>query len=141
MKNDTKTETVPSSGWMFHDKREWKSDPSIKITAGKLKPVSDTITIIGKGSVADKQPGSLGTFTITEKIFNGKPVWKNERGRYLHSANDSTWSVGYEIGSCRIRSSSAPMNPADAHSWVYYSTMWGDMPANITVTCSTNNKN
>ena len=66
---------------------------------------------------------------------------KNESGKYLYSDNDSTWNVGYKIGKYAIKSSSASMNPADAHTWVYTPGNNNDKPANITVTCSTNNKN
>ena len=134
--NRMKSETVPSSGWLWGDGKSWHDDPSIRVTPGKLPSLCDTIIITGKGEVTNKQPKSLGTFSKTEKWFNGKPVWINsESGYYLNSDNDSRWSVGSKIGNYGIKSSSTPINPADAHTWEYW-TGSDDKPANIIITCS-----
>jgi len=128
-----KSEIVPTSGWQYADGESWHDDPSIRVTPGKLQSLCDTIIITGEGEVTNKCPQCLGTFSKTEKWWNGQPVWRNdESGYYLHSG--SGWSVGYEIGYYAIKSSSTPMNPADAHTWEYW-TGEEHKPASIRIEC------
>mgnify|MGYP003334519563 CR=1 FL=1 len=140
LKNESKSETVPTTGWKWADgKGGWHDDPTIKITPGKMQSLCETITIQGQGEVVTEHPSSLGTFTRTDKWFNGLPVFINDKGGYLHSSNANTWSVGSKIGGYFIRSTTAPLCPAQTKEWVYWTGKApGDVkPATITVTCNT----
>ena len=144
LKNESKSETVPTTGWKYldDDGKQWHSDPSIKITPGKLVSVCDTITIKGDWKVVTMQPDSLGTFTRTDKWFNGKPVFINDKGWYLHSGNGGGWNVGEKIGKYFIHSKTAPLCPAKAEEWVSWTGQGSGRvkPATISVSCSTHNQ-
>ena len=135
MRNKRISDREPGSGWLYAA-GEWLSDPSITIRAGELRSVCHTVRLTGHGTVTRARPDSLGTFSRTDQWVNGKPVWVNIHGEYLHSGNDSNWDVSNEIGFYGLRSASAPMSPADLGTdWVYVSR-GKTYPANVSVSCT-----
>lgn len=137
MKNTSKSETLPLTGWMYWNGKQWCSDPSVKIQFGSLSPDQQCgdVRIQMRGAAADKWPKCGGLFTKTDKYFNGKPVFVNNQSLYLHSSGVGTWSVGLKIGRFYIRSTSAGLCPAQIKTWTYW-TGSEDKPADVIISCS-----
>lgn len=130
MKNETGGETVPRTGWQYEEGDKWVEDKSIEITPGLMKPCEE-VTFIGEGKVVTKHPDYLGTFTRTDEWYCGRPILMNNKGKYLYCFGD--WKVCGKIGYLSdIRSSTAPLCPADIKNWCDR--------YNITVTCATHKK-
>ena len=53
------------------------------------------------GDAADKWPECDGMFARTDKYYNGKSVFANNNGQYLHSSGNGTLDVGEKIGRVR----------------------------------------
>ena len=69
MKNTSKSETLPLTGWMLGDGKQFHSDPSVKIQFGSLSPDQQCgdVRIQLRGAAADKWPKCGGLFTKTDK--------------------------------------------------------------------------
>ena len=154
LRNTNSSPAPPRSGWQYgDDDGEWVSDPDLTVMT-----ISDTSTLIcpvinirASGAAARKVPDYLGEFTITSQYSAGRPVWRNNRGKYLRvPAGKTTWGVvdNVEINGAGIRSGVAPgLCPASArsryskrfniNSWQYSDNGWHD--GDITVTCSDQN--
>ena len=81
------SDTPPRDGWQYRDDGEYPDDPSLLITPGPLSPLK-SITVQASGDVV--YPDCLGTFTLTDQWRRGRPVYRNEKGKYL-SYSDDCW--------------------------------------------------
>ena len=132
------SDTLPLTDWMFWNGKKWVHDPSIKIQYGDI-PSEDQyvdIAIKLKGFIAEKKPMITGSYNRNGDYYNGKPIFVNKNGQYLHSGDDGSWWVGPQIGKYSIYSKTAGMYPAQIQTWEYW-TQSGDKPAGVTITCST----
>ena len=70
-------------------------------------------------------------------MFNGRPIYVNSYGKYLHVWNKGNWGVGYKIGSYGIKSTGAPLNADHADNWVsaYGLPDDDDIPIDISIEC------
>ena len=149
--NSNRSPAPPRSGWQYYGDGEWRSDPDLSIVT-----ISDTstlicpvITIKATGVAARERPDYLGQFTITNQFSAGRPVWRNNKGKYLLvHADGVSWYVGdnVETGEGEIQSGAAPgLCPAsprsrynkrlNQNSWQYGDGHnWYD--GDITVTCN-----
>ena len=80
-------------------------------------------------------PKYLGTFEATGEEYEGKPVYKNNDGRYLYRHSDGTWRTGYGIGASGIIKSVVDTAecPVSINQWQYSDVGWHS--ADITVEC------
>ena len=80
-------------------------------------------------------PKYLGTFEATGEEYEGKPVYKNNDGRYLYRHSDGTWRTGYGIGASGIIKSAVDTAkcPVSINQWQYADVGWHS--ADITVEC------
>ena len=139
----SKDEGLVSGRWYYlHGSHN--SDKNVKIVYGPMK-ACDNITI--SGDVGDALPDYFGTFKKTNKMFNGKPVFINDGGKYLYSADGDgeksikRWHIAEKIGdedNQLVRSTSAPVCPADDNveiDWEYCNgSDW--VGCNLDVTCN-----
>ena len=86
------TDTPPHDGWQYRVGWQYEHDPSLEITPGPLSPLQ-SITVKASGDVAAKYPNCLGTFTLTDQWICGRPVYMNERGKYLSYSVCAGWSI------------------------------------------------
>jgi len=160
LKNSNSSPAPPRSGWQYNaGDGEFVSDPNLSIvtisdTSNRICPV---INIRARGAAARKVPDALGRFTITNQFSVGRPVWRNNKGKYLSAhPGSSSWLVrdNVETAAGWIQSGAAPgLCPASArsrynkrgnqNSWQYYDgglfgigSKWRD--GDITVTCNRN---
>ena len=114
MKNTSKSQTLPLTGWMWGDGKQLNSDPSVKIKFGPQSSDEQCgdVEIQVRGDAADRWPEGGGVFTRNNKYYNGKSVFVNNNEWYLHCSGDGTWLVGPKIGQSGIRSTSAGLCPA-----------------------------
>ena len=152
--NSNKSPAPPRSGWKYWDTNEWRSDPYLSIvtisdTSTRICPVID---IQATGAAAREVSDYLGQFSITTQFSTGRPMWRNNRGKYLRVHPDSTaWGVvdNVETNFARIRSGAAGgLCPASSrsryhkrfnyNSWQYWDgDEWRE--GDITVTCNNPN--
>ena len=85
LKNPTKSQTLPTTGWMYSNGKSWTADPSLVISPGPLT--------LCKSLTATSD--SLGEFSRTELWWNGKPVFRNRKGRLLRVRliRDGVWGL------------------------------------------------
>ena len=151
LRNTNSSPAPPRSGWQYARSGEFVSDPDLTVVT-----ISDTSTLIcpviniqASGEADRKVPDYLGQFTITSQFSAGRPVWRNNKGKYLSVHPDKVnWRVtnNVEDTAAGIQSGVAPgLCPASArsrynkrfniNSWKYWD---GDefRDGDITVTCS-----
>ena len=95
-------DTPPLDGWLFRgveDHELLQVDTTLVITRGPMHP-PQTILIEATGEVAALYPRHLGTFTMTDEWYNGRPVYKNEDGKILWGGDEDCCLVG-ECTCCR----------------------------------------
>ena len=101
--------------------------------------MSDNISISATGAAARECPKSFGQFTKLDRWFNGRPLFVNNKGQYLHVSNGGYWFVSSELNEPGICSKGAPLCPGDAKNWTYWDGSKHN-PASITIKCGTHNK-
>ena len=132
--------TVPTnSNWQFWDGNigEWVADPKLKVTKGALAPCPG-VKIYGSGPVVEEwgsylgisKASYLGIFKLTDRMWNGLPVYKNNNGELLHHGTDGSWKVGKPLTWHGIRGFPAGLCPSEATKWTYDAD---DKPADIIV--------
>ena len=111
--------SVPEdSKWEVFDGEEWSVDPDLKIIEGALKPCAGA-TIYGAGPVAHELGEYLGTYKVTNKRWNGHPVYKSKNGFLLHMSSDGYWSASDRLGDHSIRGLPGRLCPSDSDEWEF----------------------
>ena len=115
----------------------YESDPSIEIKHDDSEVACFIITMEMSGSLASKDPKIAGKYQKTKMYYNGRNVFVNVHGRYLHSSSSGTWDIGEKFGEAIIRSNSAALCPATITTW-NYSSFWGTQEkCDVTISCDT----
>ena len=93
-----------------------------------------SVTLSATGA-ANAWPAHLGSYVATGEEYEGKPVYKNNDGRYLYRHSDGTWRTGYGIGASGIIKSAVDTAecPESINQWQYADVGWHS--ADITVEC------
>ena len=150
--NSNTSPAPPRSGWQYWEVNigEDRADPNLSIvtisdTSTRICPI---INISARGAAARKVPDYLGRFTITNQFSAGRPVYRNNRGKYLRvlpgtpdwSVSDNVvtddqriWS-GAAAGLCPASDRSRYNKRRNINSWQYWDNGWRD--GDITVTCT-----
>ena len=135
----TNIEGLPENGsWLYWDlsKKSWQDDKTLTVSSGPLPTLPRLFTVTATGAAADKFPDYLGIFTQTQRWWEGKPVYTNTQGCFLHQGGiDFGWMIGRALGRYVLRGSRARDSPSTEDSWRYW-TESGDKPASVTVTGS-----
>ena len=156
--NPANTPTLPLSGWRCRRRGcgKWRDDPWLTISTTVSPPACTAITISAGPKVTTALPDYLGVFTPTGQYYRGRPLYRNNEGKYL-SMRDSyvgwrvgdeanTWPWYYNPGHISSRSSVGSPCPADPRncynnrenvkSWRYRWSKrdWSD--GDIVVTCT-----
>ena len=97
----------------------WSVDPDLKVTEGSLKPCKGAI-IYGTEGVAREQGDFLGTYKVTNKRWNGHPVYKSNNGRLLHMSSDGYWSASDRLGEHSIRGKPGRLCPSESDEWEFW---------------------
>ena len=147
LKNEMKTtggpEDLPLSEWRVKSVKKantWEIDPTIKITSGPLTPSCKTIKIEATGPAAEEHPVRLGEFHLSNRWFNGHPIYQNDNGQLLHNMNwhgmvKQWWGIADTLGYSGIRGWPAYLCPSKINKWEYYDGSTWKL-GNFTVTCS-----
>eukprot|EP00092_Neocalanus_flemingeri_P023660 GFUD01025662.1.p1 GENE.GFUD01025662.1~~GFUD01025662.1.p1 ORF type:complete len:380 (-),score=92.13 GFUD01025662.1:97-1167(-) len=135
----TGTEDLAGKEWSFGRDLVWTKDDSIEfipLTSSSCLQCS-SILLTSTGPASKEQPDYLGTFNKVPSSFSaGRPVYKNEAGKFLMIKNEyTTFSVwddmerrvragkdGGDEGARGLRSMSGPTcvtNLGEGHEWQY----------------------
>ena len=96
MKNETKSEEIPTSGWKVDcGSGNWKDDPTLTIRHGPLIPLCDEVTITVNGPKAQEWSKQVGVYKRSSKWWFGHPVFINSNGKYLYIRRTG-WAVAEE---------------------------------------------
>ena len=148
--NQANTSKLPLSGWfcslVLGD--EWKADRSLSISVAESPPACTAIAISAGPEVTRAVPDYLGDFTPTGQYSMGRPVFTNNKGKYLSMRNtDHGWCVSdgvnnwHGIVSPSSTGSPCPADPRNSYSTRYNQKSWlywrrsGDLEGDIVVTC------
>ena len=130
--NPRPSKTPPTIGWQYWDDggKSWKVDLTLTVSYG---PLPRQFTVTATGAAAVKWQGILGVFTRTEMWWNGRQVYVNRQGQFLHhGAGDAGWMIGPTIGKYYLKGTGASYSPASQKGWRYW-TGSRDKPASVTV--------
>ena len=121
--------TTSTSRWQFYcqDHKQLHDDLTLKVTSGPLPPLPRQFTVTNKpgcqpcaGARAPWQ-SYLGVFNRTERWWDGRPVYVNMRGMFLHHGpKDLGWVIGIKLGTFVLRGSRARHSPADEDKWGFF---------------------
>ena len=125
--NPTKSKTLPKfqsdNDWLCWDDtaKTWLLDPSLNIIPGPLSFLSMKYIVTGLGDVARRWPSALGVFTRTQRWWNGRPVFENSKGWFLHHGAGVGWMIGSRIGKHELMGSTwSHHSPAGENNWKYF---------------------
>ena len=91
--NPANTPTLPLSGWRCNlGGGAMKDDPFLTISAAESPPACTVVTISAGPEGTTVLPDYLGDFTPTGKYRLGRPVYRNNKGKYLNAV--AGWKVG-----------------------------------------------
>ena len=125
MVNDSRTETIPTSGWLFSaDSVDgWPADPTIKIHFGRLN-FCPSINVQFFGSTSEEYPYYDGLFEYSEKWHNGRPIYINPHRRFLFAGSGSGpgsgWTISNEVGKISLASDYASLCPGGVNDWKFW---------------------
>lgn len=146
LKNEEKTggpEDVPLSNWLVKDGDSWEIDHTIKITREPLTPACKTIKIEATGTAAEEQLMRLGDYQLSNRWYNGHPVYQHDNGQLLYTLNNKAkniadfWGVSKTLGWYGIRGSPIYLCPSKSTKWEYWVESTSEFKlGNITVTCT-----
>ena len=133
--NPISSKTPPYSGWQIVGlfPGDLWFDPSVTVTNGPLPHLASQFMVTASGGAAAKW-SSLGLFTRTERWWNGRPVFVNTHGRFLHHGFGSDgWMIGKKFRYGTLRGSQAHFSPESERNWSYaHYGAW--KPASVNVT-------
>ena len=144
LRNLRPSKSPPSSDWQYADEGTYHDDDRISVTPGLLPPLPRHFMVTASGDAAEKWPSHLGVFTLTDRWWNGRPVYVNTKGQFLsYGQVDDGWVIGSPLGYYALR------NDAWAHhthhpakqGWSYWTGTewkWSGSSVNVTVTSSQN---
>ena len=106
--------------WVAPDKM-WTGDPYLTIFPGPLSDLSPAYTVTASGDAARRLPAALGMFTMTQRWWNGRPVFENNKGWFLHHGQSVGWMIGSKIGRHELMGSTwSHYSPASEKDWRYF---------------------
>ena len=100
LKNETKSEEIPTTGWKVNFRLNsipgWKVDPTLAIHHGPLIPLWDEITVTVDGPKVQEWSKQAGVYKRSCKWWSGHPVYTNSSGKNLFTSVYG-WSVAGEL--------------------------------------------
>jgi len=121
LKKYLNSSSVPKSNWRVWNFHQWVIDPTLEVSEGAF--------IFGSGPVLqqqvdlskqfDKFKYGFGTFKLTQKMFNGHPVYENTAGAKLFMQN-VYWTISTYIGHKGIEGYPARLCPSESTIWEYF---------------------
>ena len=97
MKNETKSEEIPTTGWEVNcGSGDWEDDPTLTIRHGPLIPLCDEVTMNVNGPRAQEWSKHVGIYKYSSKWWFGHPVYTNSNGSYLSTSEDG-WNFSEEL--------------------------------------------
>ena len=114
LKNTSKTDTIPLSGWTCFAGGKYRDDPSLKISSDSPAMCGD-ITIEATGAAADKHPRCLGVYSPNGMYSMGRRVFKHQTEE-LYLLVTSGYVVWYVLESVDADNDSSLMLSACAPS-------------------------
>merc|ERR1712098_160833 len=130
--NANKGNKVPNDySWEVFDGEEWIVDPDLIVITGALRACKGA-TLYGAGPVAQNQGNYLGEYKVTNKKWNGHPVYKSNNGGLLHMSSDGYWTASDRLGQHNIRGLPGRLCPSESNKWEYWDGS-KSQPANILV--------
>ena len=132
-------------GWQYYY-LTWKKDPSLRLQPGHLDPCTQ-VFVTATGRAKTVQGSKLGTYTPTGDWMEGRPVYRQEKGKRYYliiPEKGTTWAV-HDTPKTRagyIRNTKATNSPGDRAKgmrWEYldgrpWDGEWRE--GDITVTCA-----
>ena len=106
--------------WVDSDKR-WAVDPFLTIFPGSLSDLSAGYRVTASGEAARRWPAAFGLFTRTQRWWNGRPVFENNKGWFLHHGQSVGWMIGSKMGKHELMGSRWSHHcPASENHWKYF---------------------
>ena len=125
--NPTPSETLPEfmaeNDWQCwnNSDRSWTVDPFLTIFPGCLSDLSPGYRVSATRDAARSWPAALGAFRMTQRWWNGRPVFENNKGWFLHHGQSVGWMIGSKIGKHELMGSHrSHHNPASEKHWKYF---------------------
>ena len=118
---------------MFHKPIISEAEPVDMEDAKSGHPGPFTISATGGAGYWSE---CCGDFTLSEMLCNGRPVYRNSKGRHLYSMESGAWAVYYSVGFSEpyYRSTDPAPSPALCQNWEYWDDVdWKYKPGEITV--------
>ena len=143
--NRTKSDTVPSTNWLYYDGKDWSSDPMLTVSTS-LPSVCPAIKISLHGAAARAQPWCGGEFRHAGDWSAGHPVYSNGHMYLCVGPGRTSWAVrpspdskdaGLQSGSvtwCPADDRAAINDRLNRSSWQYGDSGWHDGDIRITRT-------
>ena len=105
--------------WIYYDGATWQSDPSLTVTPGPLPPLPSQFTLTDTNTSAEVVvgPSYLGVYNKTDRWWDGRPVYVNSQGRFLH--HGIRWVIGSKLGVYTMSGNQSHHSPACIRSWTY----------------------
>jgi len=91
--NRTKSDSVPSTNWLYYDGEEMQSDPELTVSTS-LPSICPVINISLHGAAARVQPRAGGEYRPTGEWSAGHPVFFNGHRYLCVMPGRTVWSVG-----------------------------------------------
>ena len=107
-------------GW-FDDQIMFKPEP--------LARLANSYTVTAE-KIAGNDPWytekALGRFGNRGRWWNGRPVFQNDRGWFLHvGLKHYGWTIGPELGKWHVKGTCSWLSPADERNWNFGKFSYG----------------
>ena len=121
--SDTLPEFLAENDWQCwnNSEQEWTVDPFLTIFPGSLSDLSPGYRVSASRDTTRGWPAALGVFRMTQRWWNGRPVFENNKGWFLHHGQSVGWMIGSKIGKHELKGSHrSHHSPSSENHWKYF---------------------